>query len=158
MTGIDRRTFFTLLAALPFSLRAKVEDQNGLLPQLLLSGCQEKDGTYHLLAVNLHSLHNGRRSVQEVFRHRLPARAHQVLVDQDGSRAIVLERRPGTRIDLLDLQKGTLLQRVHCEDGFHLYGHAQISTDGRYLITAEQKAGSENGLLVFRDGRNPKKN
>ena len=156
MTGIDRRSFLALLAAIPLQLRAaKVQPDGVIAPQRLLSACQEKDDSYHFLAVDYQRSETGQHRARELFRHRLPARAHQVLVNQDASQVCVIERRPGKRFDVLDLHKGTLQHRVSCEDGYHLYGHAQYSADGRFLITAEQKSGVDNGVLVFRDANDP---
>ena len=65
---------------------------------------------------------------------------------------LMVARRPGRQLVEIDLASGEVLQRVHCQAGLHLNGHACFSLDGRYLFTTESDIAAGHGRLIVRDG------
>ncbi|HBR96384.1 MAG TPA: DUF1513 domain-containing protein [Gammaproteobacteria bacterium] len=143
--AINRRRFLAALAGAPFVLQARLVRADAS-QAALFSAVRSDTRGWELLATDLDG--------GVVFRHPLPARAHHVLLHPQKPWVVVIERRPGTRIDVVDRNSGRLIRRLTCEPGNHLFGHAQFSADGRYLITAEQGGSDAHGSLVFRDTQN----
>ncbi len=139
---INRRQFLTSMACAPLNPLG-VYAQNTKYSSLLLAACQTATGQHEIAAFTSEG--------EFAWRYRLAARAHQVLVSTANNFLVALERRPGTRLDIFDYNQRKLVRRILVEPGFYLYGHAQFSADGRYLITTEQQADSAQGCLVFRD-------
>lgn len=148
MTAINRRRFLGWLGAAPLLLHSKLglaisSAVSDAALQRFTSASEGRDGQFYL------QLFDGLG--QELIHHTLPSRAHQITPHPSQPWLFAVSRRPGTSIDLLDYQSGTLLQRINCADGYLLYGHAQISADGRYLLTTEKSPRHDDGRIVVRD-------
>lgn len=107
------------------------------------SAAKDPQGLYYLAVFNSEG--------QQLARHLLPARAHQVLVDRQRGWLFTIARRPGEYIDIYDYQRLRPVTRLKTQPGYQLQGHALLSPDGRYLYTSEQHPSDEIGRLVIRD-------
>lgn len=142
---INRRQFLGWMAATPILLHCRygqAQDASAA-SQRFASASQGTDGQYYL------HLFDGLG--KQLVRHTLPCRAHQISSHPNKPWLFAVSRRPGTSIDVFDYRAGTLVQRINCTQGYHLYGHAQISMDGRYLITTENSPLHDDGRVVIRD-------
>ena len=139
--GINRRQFNLLLGASLFAPQLLAVEGK----PLYASAAKSAAGTYELLVAdeqgNIH------------LRHQLPARAHHVERHPTQSLLAAVGRRPEIFIDLVDYQKKELIQRIHSEPGYHFYGHAIFTPDGRYLISTENHIASGQGQIVVRDAQ-----
>ncbi|MCB1755813.1 MAG: DUF1513 domain-containing protein [Gammaproteobacteria bacterium] len=145
MMEIKRRHFLAALACTPLLLHVR-PSQAGSESEILVSAGRNGNGDYELLGADIHG--------ELLFRHALPARAHQVLMHPQKPWAIAVARRPGRSFEVYDIQARSPVRRVECQPGCFLYGHAQFSADGRTLITTEMHPDRQNGCLVFRDVEN----
>ncbi|WP_293269066.1 DUF1513 domain-containing protein [Neptunomonas sp.] len=145
MTAINRRTFLGWAAATPMLLHSPMglAAVDNTAAQRFASASQAADGLFYLY------LFDGLG--QEVASHPLPSRAHQVIGHPTRPWVLVIARRPGNSIDVFNYKTGTLVTRINCIHGYHLYGHAQITQDGHYLLTTEKSPSHDNGRLVVRD-------
>lgn len=148
MTEINRRRFLGWIGMAPFLLHslpglATTGTESSTAMQRFTAASQGLDGQFYL------HLFDGRG--QELLRHTLPSRAHQITPHPHQPWLFAVSRRPGTTIDVIDYQSGALVQRINCADGYHLYGHAQISADGRFLLTTENSTQHAEGRVVMRD-------
>ncbi|MGY8868906.1 MAG: DUF1513 domain-containing protein [Pseudomonadales bacterium] len=145
MTGINRRTFLGWAAAAPALLHSHITlaAVDNLAAQRFASASQAADGLFYLY------LFDGLG--KEVAKHLLPSRAHQIVSHPTRPWVLAIARRPGTTIDIFNYQTGSFVKRLDCSHDYHLYGHAQITTDGRYLLTTEKSPSHEDGRLVVRD-------
>ncbi|MDO6461520.1 DUF1513 domain-containing protein [Granulosicoccaceae sp. 1_MG-2023] len=145
MTEINRRRFLGILTALPlapYCATATAAAAAAEAPRLA-SAVSSDDG--------VHSLLIRRADGQTLFQHPLPARAHQVLVDAPRQRLVVVSRRPGYSLEVIDYRELKALKRIAVTEGGSFYGHAELSADGRYLMTTEASAADDEGRVVFRD-------
>lgn len=137
--GINRRQFLGLLSASPWFLANLSWAHSGLYA----SAGRSPDGQYLL------SLFDSQG--KEYLNHPLPDRAHQVVAHPNRPWLFTIARRPGTYIDVVDLETRQLHIRLRCKPGYHLFGHACITSDGRYLLTAEKSPEDNKGKIVIRD-------
>ena len=137
--GINRRQFSLLLGASLFTPKLLAAQGQ----PLYASAAKNSAGQYELLVAdepgNIH------------LRHRLPARAHHVEQHPKQSLLAAVGRRPETFIDLVDYQQKRLVKRINSRPGYHFYGHAIFTPDGRYLITTENQITTGKGQIVIRD-------
>ncbi|MDR9469235.1 DUF1513 domain-containing protein [Marinospirillum sp.] len=143
--AIKRRQFLTWLAATPAlatssSLLLAATGRTGLR---FASSARGNDGHFYLKIASLEG--------KQLASHRLPDRAHQVLAHPGKPWVLTLARRPGTFIDIYDAEALKPRAQIQVENGYRLYGHAQISADGRYLFTSERHPVEPEGRLVVRD-------
>lgn len=150
MMEINRRQFLKWLTIAPaisssFSLADKAEDSQAIIDgqALYASASQGDDGLYYIHVVNSEG--------HELMRHSVPDRAHQVISHPTRPWILGIARRPGTFIEIVDYQTLTLVKRVESEPGYHLYGHAQVTDDGRYIITTENNMATDEGMVIVRD-------
>ncbi|PID42800.1 MAG: hypothetical protein CSA52_00870 [Gammaproteobacteria bacterium] len=145
VAGINRRTFLGWAAAMPALLHGRLlpADQTDLAARRFASASKADDGLFYLV------LFDGLGQV--VCRHPLPGRAHQIVRWPARPWVLVVSRRPGTTADIVNYQTQALVRRIECSPGYHLYGHAQVTADGRYLFTTEKSPSHENGRMVIRD-------
>ncbi len=85
------------------------------------------------------------------IKYPLPSRAHQVLKHPTQPWLLVVARRPGQYLLVIDLNTGALVQHITASAGQHFCGHMQISADGRFLYTTENLTRNSAGLIVVRD-------
>lgn len=100
---------------------------------------------------NQYWLHVVAKNGQQVARQALPARAHQVVAHPYHTWALVVARRPGNYLLVLDYMDGSVRFELNSKTGYHFYGHAVFSPDGKYLITTENHIEEGRGRLVVRD-------
>jgi len=116
---------------------------NNLSSLRYASASQGDDGQYYLHLVD--------NQGHELLRHALPARAHQVIGHPTRPWVLGIARRPGTFIEIVNYKTLTPVKRIESEAGYHLYGHAQVTSDGRYLITTENEIATDIGMVIIRD-------
>ncbi|MCL6415166.1 DUF1513 domain-containing protein [Aestuariirhabdus sp. Z084] len=109
----------------------------------LASAAKDRQGRYWF------QLLNSKADVQ--LSVPLAARAHQVVSHPELPFIAVISRRPGNEILIVDYQQGRVVHRLASPPGYHLFGHALFSDDGRYLITTENSIEAGEGRLVIRD-------
>lgn len=112
-------------------------------PQLFASAAKGRDNRYWLSVVD--------RQGRQTARLALPSRAHQVVAHPSKHWVVVVARRPGDYIKVFDYQKGATLFEIEAKPGYHLYGHGVFSSDGKFLVTTENKIENGQGRLVVRD-------
>lgn len=144
--AIKRRAFIGGLLTSPLWLQSLPYTQAAALPATLVSAAQLPDGTHALVLLGADG--------QVLLQHPLPDRAHQVLLHPTRPWVIAVARRPGTFIEIVDITTQQRVRQIRTEPGFHLYGHAQISPDGRYLWTTERQPTADEGVVVMRDLEN----
>ena len=153
MMEINRRQFLGWLAASPVLLQTNSvqasSSQAPKAPDISAATLRFASASQSINGQNYLHLFNGRG--EPLLGHPLPCRAHQVISHPTQPWLFAVSRRPGKSIDVVDYQSGTLVQRINCANGYHLYGHAQISLDGRYLITTEKSDPHDDGRIVIRD-------
>lgn len=90
---------------------------------------------------------------RDVFRHALPARAHDVTLRPDHLEAAVFARRPGDYVVVFDLYSGKTVSEIAAPEGRRFYGHGVYSYDGRYLFTTENDYDGERGVIGVWDAK-----
>jgi uncharacterized protein len=142
--AIDRRRFVALLAAGPMvgamvgPLRA-VHAAGGLS---YLVGCRSSADGRHAATL----FDTGGRVLMDVA---LPARGHGIAVNHRGDTAVVLARRPGDFMVVIDLVGRRVLQRLRTPADRHLFGHAVFSPDDRLLLTTENDFERGEGRIAL---------
>ena len=140
---MKRRRFLATLAALgtgPISFIGQAEQPTGLG---YLSVRADRQRRYFLSGIDIRGRLN--------FDLPLPERAHAVALHPGGEAAVVIARRPGTFLQIIDLRQGRLLERLECKPGRHLYGHGIFSRDGKYFYTTENDFEAGRGVIGVRD-------
>jgi len=143
---LHRRQFTSLAAwllALPGSVHAR--SSVGKIP-LFLSAASDRGDNHWVIGFR----HNGIKA-EEVFRHRLPARAHHIAVHEGLGIYTVIARRPGRYLWTGDLESGEKLAEISVPHDRHLYGHGVFSADGSTFYTAEsayQLINGDSGRVV----------
>ncbi len=112
-------------------------------PQFFASASKGQDNQYWLQVVD-----SGGRQTAKLA---LPARAHQVVAHPFRKWVLVVARRPGHYIKVYDYQEGVTLFNIQPKAGYHFYGHAVFSPDGKFFVTAENDIEKGQGRLVVRD-------
>jgi len=107
------------------------------------SASEDSDGNHALVAFDQLGV--------EHLRYALPSRAHQVLKHPHKPWLLVIGRRPGHYLLVVDINSGELVADFQCTVGQHYCGHMQISADGQRLYTTENLTRSSEGLIVVRD-------
>jgi hypothetical protein len=145
---INRRRFLQGLALTPLITQASLA--NAALPERAdkpvnryASASMDDSGQYFLHVVDDRG--------DELLRHSIPERAHQVISHPTKPWVFGIARRPGTFIEVVDYDTLSPIARIETEAGYHLYGHAQITADGRYLLTTENRMSDHQGMVVVRD-------
>lgn len=124
-------------SAVPAQLFA--EQAAPLLPGILLSACDDRQGRHYIASV----LPDG----QLGFQIPVPLRAHDSCATPDRSRALFFARRPGHHLYVVDLHAGRLQQTIDAAAGRHFYGHGVISGDGQWLFASEQIVATGQGII-----------
>ena len=141
-TGLSRRQLLGSLVASsllsPLNAFAKENDS-----KLLISAARDRHGQHWVICLQ----GNGK----PVSRLKLPARAHQVIKHPHKEEIAVIGRRPGQYIIVSSIKSGRVIKHIQPEQGFHFYGHALYTPDGRYLVSTENHIDSGQGRLFVRD-------
>lgn len=120
-------------AGAPDLLRARKPDE----AMLLLSGRTGPD-TYAAVALD--------GGGAERWRHVMPGRAHGVHWRPNHPQAVVVARRPGFWMEVLDAHDGSVLATMEPPAGRHFQGHADFLSDGR-LVTTENAYDEKRAVL-----------
>jgi len=81
----------------------------------------------------------------------LPARGHDLSLHPMLNHLIIVARRPGMFLLVLDSNNGAILHHVESPPDRHFYGHSVFSADGRYLYTTENNIDNGHGIIGVRD-------
>lgn len=111
--------------------------------QILISAARDQQGNHWAMCVQ----EDGKLLNQLA----LPARAHQIIKHPKRNEIAVIGRRPGQYLLISSITSGKKPLQLQPENGFHFYGHALYTPDGRYLITTENHIESGQGYMFVRD-------
>jgi len=81
----------------------------------------------------------------------LPGRAHHVISHPKLAVVAVVSRRPGYFLTIFNRHTAEVTHTINAENDYHFFGHGVYSSDGRYLITAENRISTGLGVIVIRD-------
>ncbi len=92
-------------------------------------------------------------SYQGVERWRQPIRqrAHGATRHPHKPWAVIFSRRPGTEINVFDLDSGERIARIEAAPDRHFYGHGVFSPDGGLLYTTENAIAPGEGRIGIYD-------
>ncbi len=99
---------------------------------LLLSAASDGDDKHWVIG-----LRAGDTTLDTVFKHQLPERAHHIAVNTARGFYVVLARRPGVWLMLGDLATGQLHTELRVPADRHIFGHGIFSADGNLFYTSE---------------------
>ena len=85
------------------------------------------------------------------WRTDLPARGHGLARRPGSGELVAMGRRPGVFARILDPASGDVLAGLAPAEHRSFGGHAAFSADGRFLLTSEEEAVEERGLVGVRD-------
>lgn len=136
-TAIDRRRLLALAAAalLPLPARAATP--------LVASAAADFDGRFLLAAMDAGGALR--------WRAELPARGHGMARRPGGGELVAMGRRPGRFGVVLDPGSGATVATLAPAEARSFGGHAVFTPDGRFLLTSEEEAVEERGLIGLRD-------
>ncbi len=144
-TGLSRRHLLGSLIATsllsPLNAFARANDS-----QLLISAARDNQGQHWVICLQ----ENG----EPISQLKLPARAHQVIKHPHKDELTVIGRRPGQYLIVSSIKSGRVVKHIQPEQGFHFYGHALYTPDGRSLVSTENHIDSGQGRIVVRDALN----
>lgn len=81
----------------------------------------------------------------------LPARGHDIEVSPDGQFAIVLARRPGRYLWVLDISHYSVVQKINNASDRLFYGHGVFSADQAFVFTTENDFEAGQGVIGIYD-------
>jgi hypothetical protein len=81
----------------------------------------------------------------------LPARAHDLAVDQGSGRAVVFARRPGAFAVAFDILARSEPSVFVARPDRHFFGHGAFSRDGKLLFATENDFGANEGVIGVYD-------
>jgi len=141
---LKRRQFIAFASAL-LARPATAISKAGAAP-LLLSAASDSDDRHWVIGFR-----DQDGMAQQVFKHRLPARAHHIAVHEGLGLYVVVARRPDRYLWVGDLHSGDHLAEIHVPNDRHLYGHGVFSADGSTFYTTEnawQLVNGDSGRVV----------
>lgn len=110
-----------------------------------LSAARERDGGFALFGI--------RADGNLAFRVGLPARGHAGARHPIRPIAVMVARRPGRYVLVIDCASGALLAHLTLPEGIHFNGHAAFLEGGELLATSEQRAADSAGQIGLWDAR-----
>lgn len=122
------------------SAKAALGEQQGSLQ--FASASEDLAGNHFIIVTD--------QQGNDVLKYPLASRAHQVLKHPTLPLLFVVARRPGQYLLVLDLEKKSLQAEIAPAKGRDFCGHAQVSPDGKFLLTTENEHESSQGVVVFR--------
>lgn len=134
---IDRRALLWG-AALAFGA-APVSRPAGAATGLLVSTARLPDRRYGVVAIELDG------TVR--FATALPGRGHEPVIAASRREVIVMARRPGRFLAVVDLADGTPRRQLSAPAGRHFYGHAVFDRHQRLLYTTENDYDGGRGVI-----------
>lgn len=85
------------------------------------------------------------------FALALPGRGHGLAARPSTAEAVVVARRPGAYLMIVDVEAGRVVRTVANAEGRHFNGHGVHSADGRMFYASETEIESGAGLLGIYD-------
>ena len=136
-TAIDRRRLLALaaVALLPLPARAATP--------WLVSAAADFEGRFLLAALEADG------SLR--WRADLPQRGHGLARRPGSGELVAMASRPGRYAQILDPASGGVVTRLAPGESRGFGGHAAFSADGRFLLTSQEDAVEERGLIGVRD-------
>jgi hypothetical protein len=107
----------------------------------LVSAARGTDGVDRAVAVD----GDGRL----LFSVALPGRGHAAAPTPDGTGLVMVARRPGTWLALLDLADGRWRRQARLPSGRHVYGHAVYGPAGRLYVCENDIDSGEGRIAVY---------
>jgi len=144
--AIDRRQFLRLAAgALTLQpLRLIATPATGALSARRWLSCRaDLAGRYYFTILDVAG-----RILHDV---PLPARGHGMAVRPGSNECVVLARRPGTFLLVVDGESGRLVRRVETPADRHYYGHGVFDPEGRLLYATENAFEQGRGVIGVYD-------
>ena len=89
-----------------------------------------------------------------VFDLPLPARGHSFAIRPGRREAVSFARRPGRFALVIDIVRGTTVNRFAAPADRHFYGHGVFGPDGRLIYTSENDFDGERGVIGVYDAEN----
>jgi hypothetical protein len=83
----------------------------------------------------------------------LPGRGHGMAAHPQRAETVIVARRPGRFLLVVDAAGGNVLHQLNSRDDRHFYGHAEFSPDGRWLFTPENDYENGVGVIGVRDAQ-----
>jgi hypothetical protein len=138
---IERRQFLGLVlgSAMLASIRVKAARGGGIY-----IGCRS-DGDRSYFATAL----DGDGGV--IFDVPLPARGHGAALRPGGRECVVIARRPGHELTVIDTRHGGVAHRIRSPSSRHCYGHAVFDHAGRLLYVTENAFETGAGVVGIYD-------
>ena len=112
----------------------------------LISAASDRKGQHWAISLG--------ESGELISKTKLPARAHEILKHPKRNEVAIIGRRPGQYLILSSIKSGRIIKHIEPEQGYHFYGHALFSKDGRFLVTSENHIHSGQGHIFVRDAEN----
>ena len=142
---MQRRDFirFSLLSIAAFSSAHALAGNSLELPDLrFLSSVDNTLGEHFIVAAN--------SAGRELFRIPVAERCHSGCLHPNASQTVIMSRRPGKNLYVINMLNGTLDALVEAGDGFHFYGHGVFSQDGsRFYATANHYPSGAGQIRVY---------
>ncbi|EDP66941.1 Uncharacterised conserved protein UCP028101 [alpha proteobacterium BAL199] len=136
-TVIDRRALlWGAVLGFGLALTPRLAQAN---TQLLVSTARLPDRRFAVVAIEPDG------SVR--FATPLPDRGHEPVIAASRGEVVVMARRPGRMLVVVDLIDGSIRRRLAAPDGRHLYGHAVFDTRERLLYTTENDYDGGRGVI-----------
>jgi hypothetical protein len=136
--AIERRRLLALAAAALLPLPARAADP------WLVSAAAAGNDDFVLAAVETDGALR--------WQADLPARGHGMARRPGSGELVAMGRRPGRFASILAPDTGRILATLTPAEARSFAGHAAFTPDGRFLLTSEEEAVEERGLVGVRDG------
>ena len=141
---MQRRHFIQLsllgvAAACSWSSYGRSPEQS---PLRFLSSVNDAFGEHFIVAANA--------AGEELFRISVAERCHSGCLHPSTDHAVIMSRRPGINLYVINILDGTLETLVEAGEDFHFYGHGVFSQDGtRFYATANHYPSGEGYIRVY---------
>lgn len=142
---MQRRQFiqFSLLsitaACSPLSL---ADSGNKMADLRFLSSVETALGEHFIAAAN--------SAGQQLFRIPVAERCHSGCLNPGTGQAVIMSRRPGINLYVINILEGSLEATIEAGEDFHFYGHGVFSADGdRFYATANHYPSGNGYIRVY---------
>lgn len=113
----------------------------GIGPRLA-SAARSADGSFQLIVT---------QGDKVVSSNAIGLRGHGVVAHPKQHAVLVMARRPGNLMYLIDQNSGEVLKTITAAPTHHFYGHGVFSKDGNTYWSTENNVDTGEGLIVCRD-------
>lgn len=141
---MQRRQFIQLglLTLAAASSTRSLADTQQIAELQFLSSAKNAAGNHFIVAANADGSERFRISVDE--------RCHAGCVRPGLNEAVIMSRRPGDNLYVINLLKGNLKNIIKAGPDFHFYGHGVFSHDGnRFYVSANQYTSGAGYIRVY---------